>query len=133
MAALGVAVAAHTATHYEIGTLRRMGPGFMPLGLGVLLAVFGAIIAWPAWSRPGEAVAIAWREGLCVLGAILIFGLGMNRLGLVPATALAVLVATVPAPQAGVIWRILLAAIVSAMTWAIFSAGLRLSVPVWPA
>lgn len=133
MAALGLAVAAYSAAHYEIGTLRRMGPGFLPLGLGVTLAVFGAIIALPAWSRPGEPVAVAWREALCVLAAILIFGLGMTRLGLVPATALAVLVASVPAPQGGWGWRLILAAVVSGLTWAVFSVGLRLSIPVWPA
>jgi len=133
MLALGLGIAAYAASHYQIGTLRRMGPGFLPLGCGVLLAGFGAIIALPAWSRPGEAVPVAWREALCVLASILIFGLGMTRLGLVPATALAVLVASVPAPHGGVVWRLVLAAVVSLMTWAVFVAGLRLSIPVWPA
>lgn len=133
MAALGVAVAAYAAANYDIGTLRRLGPGFLPLGLGALLAVFGAMIALPAWSRSAEPVAIAWRETLCVLAAILIFGLGMNRLGLVPAAVLSVLVASAAAPQEGVAWRLILAAVVSALTWAIFSVGLRLTIPVWPA
>lgn len=133
MTALGLAVAAHAATQYDIGTLRRMGPGFLPLTLGVMLAVFGTIIALPAWSRPGTAVAVAWREALCVLAAILIFGLGLTRMGLVPATALAVLVASAPAPQGGVTWRLVLAAAISLLTWLVFSVGLRLSIPVWPA
>lgn len=133
MVALGLAVAAYSAAHYDTGTLRRIGPGFLPLGLGVMLAIFGAIIALPAWSRPGQAVAVAWREALCVLASILIFGLGMARLGLVPATMLAVLVASVPAPQDGIAWRVVLAAVVSLLTWLVFSVGLRLSIPVWPA
>lgn len=133
MAALGVAVAAYAAANYEIGTLRRMGPGFLPLGLGALLAVFGAMIALPALGRPAEAVTIAWRETLCVLAAILIFGLGMHRLGLVPATVLSVLVASTAAPHEGVAWRLTLAAVISALTWVIFSVGLRLTIPVWPA
>ena len=133
MVALGLAVAAYSAAHYDTDTLRRMGPGFLPLGLGVMLAIFGAIIALPAWSRPGQAVAVAWREALCVLASILIFGLGMARLGLVPATMLAVLVASVPAPQGGIAWRVVLAAVVSLITWLVFSVGLRLSIPVWPA
>lgn len=133
LAALGLAVAAHAAAQYEIGSLRRMGPGFLPVALGTLLAVIGAIIALPAWGRPGAPVAVAWREALGVLGAILILGLGLTRLGLVPATALAVLVASVPAPHGGVLWRLVLAAVVSLVTWAVFSVGLRLSIPVWPA
>lgn len=133
MAALGLAVAAYSAAQYDIGSLRRMGPGFLPLGLGVGLAVFGAVIALPAWSRPGQAVAVAWREALAVLASILIFGLGMARLGLVPATVLAVLVASVPAPHGGIAWRLVLAGVVSLLTWLVFSVGLRLSIPVWPA
>lgn len=132
MAAAGVAVAAYAAAHYPIGSLRRMGPGFLPLGLGALLAVFGVMIVVPAWSRGGGPIAVAWRELLCVLGAILILGLGMNRLGLLPAAALAVLVASAAAPQRGWTWRLVLAVVLSALTWAIFSAGLRLSIPAWP-
>lgn len=133
LAALGVAVAAYAGAHYEIGTLRRMGPGLLPLGLGALLAVFGAMIALPALARPAKAVTIAWRETLCVLGAILVFGLGMNRLGLVPAAVLSVLLASAAAPQEGVAWRLVLSGVISALTWLIFSVGLRLTIPVWPA
>lgn len=133
MAALGLAVAAYSAAQYDIGSLRRMGPGFLPLSLGVTLAVFGAVIALPAWSRPGQAVAVAWREALAVLASILIFGLGMTRLGLVPATVLAVLVASAPAPHGSIAWRLVLAGVVSLLTWLVFSVGLRLSIPVWPA
>lgn len=133
MAALGLAIAAYSAAHYDLGTLRRMGPGFLPLGMGAMLAVFGLLIAVPAWSRQGQPVAIAWFETLCVLGAILILGFGMDRLGLIPATAVAVLVASAAAPRGGILWRLVLAAVISVLTWAIFSAGLRLTVPVWPA
>ena len=39
------------ATSYSIGTGARMGPGYFPLLLGVLLAVLGAIVAeWLAAS-----------------------------------------------------------------------------------
>ena len=48
-------------------------------------------------------------------------------------TVMAVLVASVPAPHGGVLWRLVLAAVVSLVTWAVFSVGLRLSIPVWPA
>lgn len=132
LAGLGLAVAGYAAAHYDIGTLRRMGPGFLPVGLGVMLAFFGAAVALPAWGRTGEPVVFAWREVLAVLAAILIFGTGMHRIGLVPATAAAVLIASLPAPHGGVLWRLVLAAVISAITWAVFSVGLKLSIPVWP-
>lgn len=73
---------------------------------------------------------MARRETLCVLAAILIFGLGMNGLGLVPA---AVPVASGAALQRGLVWRLVVAAVINALTWAIFSVGLRLAIPVRPA
>ena len=36
--------AAFQASHYELGSLRRMGPGYFPLALGVILAVTAALI-----------------------------------------------------------------------------------------
>ncbi|NBS72532.1 MAG: tripartite tricarboxylate transporter TctB family protein, partial [Betaproteobacteria bacterium] len=32
------------ATNYTVGSAARMGPGYFPLLLGVILAIFGAII-----------------------------------------------------------------------------------------
>lgn len=43
LAITGAAVALR-ATHYSLGTLNRMGPGYFPLALGVLLAVCGVLI-----------------------------------------------------------------------------------------
>jgi hypothetical protein len=47
MLLLGVG-AAITGTGYKFGTLARMGPGFMPVVLGVVLAFLGLLIAGTA-------------------------------------------------------------------------------------
>ena len=47
MLLLGVG-AAVTGTGYKFGTLARMGPGFMPVVLGVVLAFLGLLIAGTA-------------------------------------------------------------------------------------
>ena len=56
---LGI-TAALIATGYEVGSFTRMGPGFFPLVLGIILALLGgAIVA----SEPAENTApdpIAW-------------------------------------------------------------------------
>ena len=35
--------AAFVSSHYRVGTLTSMGPGFFPVALGVLLAVMGGL------------------------------------------------------------------------------------------
>ncbi len=37
------------ATTYTVGTGARMGPGYFPLLLGILLAILGATILFNAW------------------------------------------------------------------------------------
>lgn len=133
LAALGAAAAGWAIAHYDLGTLRRLGPGAFPAALGAALVVLGLIVALPGLRRvaapppklePGAVVA--------VLAAILIFGLGLSRLGLVGATALSVLVATIPAPRPGWRWRVGLSVAVAALTVLVFSLGLQMTLPVWP-
>ncbi|MGP1358591.1 tripartite tricarboxylate transporter TctB family protein [Roseicyclus sp.] len=118
--------------HYDLGTLRQMGPGFFPAVLGGLLLGLGLIVALPALVRPGEAPRIDLGSVAAVLGAILIFGFGLRLLGLALATAASVLVASLAAPHAGWRWRVLLALAVTAITLVVFSLGLRMTLPLWP-
>ena len=49
------------ATTYPIGTAARMGPGYFPLVLGVLLALLGAVITFKALvveTEDGEKMGI---------------------------------------------------------------------------
>ena len=58
LAALGIAISLYALSHYSIGTITRMGPGMVPVGLGVLLAIFGVVIGGTAWFREGN-----WPKG----------------------------------------------------------------------
>lgn len=132
LALFGLAVAGHSASVLDFGTLRQMGPGFFPLVLGLCLTGLGLLVAVPAWWREGAPSGVHLPEFAAVLAAILVFALLMNRAGLIPATALSVLIATLPAPQRGWVWRPVLAVVVTVMTWAIFSAGLGMTIPLFP-
>ncbi|MBL3567257.1 tripartite tricarboxylate transporter TctB family protein [Rhodovulum sulfidophilum] len=133
LATLGAAAAGWALAHYDIGSLRRMGPGFFPVVLGALLAGLGLAIALPALGREaGPRPGIEPRAAVAVLAAILVFGFGLFRLGLVGATAAAVLIAALPAPHGGRAWRLVLALAISALTVLVFGLGLRMNVPLWP-
>ena len=132
LAAIGAGFALWALVHYDAGTLRRMGPGFFPMVLGSVLFGLGLIIALPALGRNGTAPRIEPGAALAVLASIVIFALGLQRLGLAGSAALAVLVASIPAPRKGWLWRLVLAAAVTALTVLVFSFGLRMTLPVWP-
>ncbi|KEP69292.1 hypothetical protein DL1_04370 [Thioclava dalianensis] len=132
LAGIGLFVSLYAVDHYEIGSLRRMGPGFFPAVLGGVLACLGVVIALPALVRQGPAIRIAWKECLAVLGAILVFAAGLDRLGLALVTLISVLIASVAAPDRRIGWRIVLALTVTALSVAVFSFGLKMTVPLWP-
>lgn len=132
LAAIGLFVVFYALAHYEIGSLRRMGPGFFPTFLGAALTLLGVMVALPALARRGEAIRIAWKECLAVLAAILIFAAGLDRLGLVLVTLTSVLIASLAAPDRRIGWRIVLALVVTALSVAVFSFGLKMTVPLWP-
>jgi uncharacterized BrkB/YihY/UPF0761 family membrane protein len=132
MAAIGGAVALYSLANYDFGTLRQMGPGFFPTSLGTILAVLGLLITIPAWTRAGTPQSFALPETVAILSAILLFGFGLERLGLILTTAGAVLIASLPAPRKGWLWRLVLAVVVTAVTWIIFKLGLNMTMPLWP-
>ncbi|WOI56820.1 tripartite tricarboxylate transporter TctB family protein [Palleronia sp. LCG004] len=132
LAAIGAAAAGWALVHYDAGSLRQMGPGAFPLVLGAMLAVIGLVVALPALGRAGDAPAVEPWAAVAVLASILVFGLGLRPLGLVVASFAGVVVATLPAPRRGWVWRICLAVVVTALTVLIFRAGLQMSLPLWP-
>jgi hypothetical protein len=128
--AIGV-FAAFYAQRYPIGELRRMGPGFFPVSLGVLLAILGTFIALPAFFRSGDSIRFDVKGFAWVMASVMVFGFGLTRLGLIGATVAAVLVATMAADLR---WRtrFVLAGVMVVITWLVFSVGLGMPIPLWP-
>jgi hypothetical protein len=68
--------------NYSLGSSARMGPGYFPVALGSILAVFGIVSVGRSLLRPGEAIsAFAFRPLVLVLGSIALFGLLLDRVG----------------------------------------------------
>jgi Tripartite tricarboxylate transporter TctB family len=78
---------------YQLGTSARMGPGYFPTVLGLVLAVFGVVSIGRSFIRPGEPIsAFAWRPVTFVLGSIVLFGLLLERMGVLVALACLIVV-----------------------------------------
>ena len=90
MLLLGVG-AAVTGTGYKFGSLARMGPGFMPVVLGVVLALIGLLIAGTALasSERDDSKFLPdhpqWFGWLCIIGGPILFIILGEYGGMIPA------------------------------------------------
>jgi len=131
MIAAGVFAAVY-AQRYDIGTLQRMGPGFFPVMLGIALAILGVFITVPALFRPGTRIVVHWNSLIWVTAGIVMFAALLNLLGLVLTSALMIILTSMPGVDMNWKSRIILAIVVSVITYLIFSFGLGMVIPVWP-
>jgi hypothetical protein len=132
------------ATNYNMGSGARMGPGLFPIALGFILVGLGLVIAITSMvvkTPDGEKIgSIAWRPLVFIIAANLIFGValgGIRSIGLPPMGMIAGIYAlTFIACNAGdkFIWKeaLLLATVLSVMSYAAFILLLKLQFPVWP-
>lgn len=132
MTALGVYSAWHAYGNYEMGELVRMGPGYFPVGLGILLAFLGLLIAIPAMLREGEKIHVEWKTFLLVTLSVGVFALLLKLLGLILATIGAVIVSSIADHDIKWRTRIITSVSIAALTWVVFSFGLGMVLPVWP-
>lgn len=142
---MGVGVAfAWGATTYNVGTGARMGPGYFPLMLGILLALIGGLITFKATTvetQDGDKIGKwAWKPLFFILAANFVFGIllaGLPSFG-VPAMGLivAIYALTFISSLAGQEFRaksvFILATILAVGSYVAFVWALKLQFPVWP-
>jgi len=132
------------ATNYNIGEGARMGPGYFPLVLGILLAGIGAFTVFEALvveTEDGEPIgSFAWKPLGFIIGANVAFGIllaGVPRFG-IPAFGLIVAIYALVfiAAKAGdeFKWKevLVLATVLAIGSWLAFVKLLNLQFPVWP-
>lgn len=131
---LGVG-ASLSSLSYALGTVRRMGPGYFPLLLGLLLAGLGVALMVQAW-RKGTIEPVEWgslKPPLFVLGGLALFGLTLSTAGFVVANALFIGVTSYAGREFRLREAVLLATILTGMAVLVFVIGLNLQIPLWPA
>lgn len=111
----------------EMGTTLRLGPGYFPMVLSVVLIGLGATIAVKAIGTVGDEIGSYARRGMIfILAAPVFFGLTVRGLGFVPS----IFVTTLIAAQAGLKLRPLhslaLAVAVTLFCTLVFSVALGL-------
>lgn len=111
-----------------IGTARRMGPGYFPLLLSGLLFVLGAILMVRGLAKgPDTGIhPMPWRGLLMILGATIFFGATVRGLGLVPTTAISVLLSAYASQRMTLRLAAILSVVLTIFVLAAFHYGLGL-------
>jgi hypothetical protein len=142
---IGVGVAfAWGATTYNVGEGARMGPGYFPLMLGIVLAVIGAVVLFTSLvveTEGGDRIGKwAWRPLFFVILANLAFGvllaglpsIGLPGMGLIAAIFALTIIASMADGHFHTRHTLILAAILAAGSYVAFILVLKLQIPVWP-
>jgi hypothetical protein len=129
--------AAWQAYSYQIGSLRRMGAGFMPVMLGVILALCGMVLLGTAVLQQGrqrEVTSCArpeWRGWGCICLSVMVFAVLCDTTGLAPATFACVFIAGLGDRENSVRDVLLLAGAITLAGIAVFWWGLGIVIPLF--
>ena len=113
------------------------GAGYFPLGLSVLLTLLGAVVLFKSLtieSVGGDPIGgFAWRPLAIIVGAIVVFGLLLEPLGLAITVPILIFMSSLAGGEFH--WKgvLLNAVVLTFFSWLVFVFGLKLTIPLWPA
>ena len=118
---------------HNLGTARRMGPGYMPMlvfwlqfGLGVIVLAIGL------FNGPDPLERWAWRELVLILASLCVFALLLETGGLFLAIAATVAVAALADRTHRPLGVLGLIIFLIALCWFVFIRELDIRVSIWP-
>ena len=118
---------------YPVGTAARMGPGYFPRALGLILIAMGAVLILKSLRTRGSAITIStYKPVLVVLGSVVVFGLAVLPLGLVLATVLLIILSSAASHEFRWKEAVIASAVLAAFVVAAFGYGLNLQLPILP-
>jgi len=118
---------------YPLGTAARMGPGYFPRILGLLLIVLGAALTLRALRLQGSPLAHwKWRPTLVVTTSVVLFGLIVTHAGLAFSTIGLIVLSSAASSEFRAKEALISGVLLAALAVGVFVIGLKLQLPVWP-
>jgi len=131
--AIGLFAIIH-GTKYSLGTAARMGPGYFPRILGILLILLGAILSFRALRLNGPPLpGWKWRPTVVVLGSVVLFGTIVQPVGIAISTVILIVGASAASPEFRPREALIAGVLLAALAVGVFVIGLKLQLPIWPA
>ncbi len=131
---VGLGFAAQAST-YQMGTAARMGPGYFPFWLGIVLSLIGAIVMLSSFSRkagPTKIDRFDFRVLGLVVGSVILYGLILRPLGVYLSVFVLVVASSLTSHEFN--WKIAVgnAIFLVVFSYLAFIKGLGLIFPLWP-
>ena len=123
------------ASNYPMGTAAKMGPGYFPFYLGILMFLLGVLVAVKAFGAKAAIESIPkfnWRIIAQITGAVVLYGLLLPRLGFLIAVVVLVFVAASASREFTWKGTAINAAFLVTFTYSVFVLGLKLQFPLLP-
>jgi hypothetical protein len=115
-----------------MGSAMRMGPGYFPTYLGIMMALLGAGISAFSFRIEGEKVGrFAWRAMVLLSVAFVIFGWAIDHIGFIPALLIMIFLSALAGKEFRLKEVAILAAVLTVSSWALFIKGLELPFPLF--
>lgn len=120
---------------YSMGTATRMGPGYFPTLLAIILGLLGLIVLVMAFLKaetqePPESTD--WRGMGLVLASVLLFGLILPYGGFLIAVTVLVFLSATASQESKKVETVILATALAVLGVVVFGYGLELQFPVLP-
>lgn len=130
----GGVVVIYAMFNLELGTLRQMGPGMFPFGLGWIMAGLGLILLVQSFFRAGVMPEIRIYVPIVVLASVIAFGLMVRPFGLLPAVIAATVVSSLAERRFRPVSLAALSTALCLISWLVFKLALGLPVFMlrWP-
>jgi hypothetical protein len=123
-------------TRYAYGTAERMGPGYFPTIVGVLLALIGIGVALGALDKKAQVTKVqkfAWPTLFLIIASVVLFGMLLEVLGLVACIFVLVGIASLASHEFSWTATLVNAAVLIGISLTVFVYLLNLQFTLWPA
>lgn len=128
---VGLTFAGMALAGLQIGTAARMGPGYYPVLLSIVLVGLGLAVMFGLAGESEEPGAmISLRSLLLLGGAPVIFGLTIDALGFLPATFMTVFATCLADRTIGWLRSLVTSACITVFCIAVFIYGIEVRYPL---
>ncbi|AUL48375.1 tricarboxylate transporter [Bordetella trematum] len=123
------------ATSYQMGTAARMGPGYFPFWLGLVLALLGAVVLLGSLSKKAQETHVDrfdWRIVFLVIGSVVFYAVVLNYLGVYISVFLLVVLSSLASHEFSIKVAVANGIFLVVFSYLAFIKGLGLIFPLWP-
>jgi hypothetical protein len=126
-----LATGIHAWRNMVVGTAAAMGPGFFPLMLSIALGILAACVGLTGIDRDTRLQLAPFKAIALIVLAPAVFALSVRTLGLVPAVAATIFMASLASRFATLRDAVLLSAGFTIFCVVVFHYLLTLPIPLW--